>query len=253
MKAKIAHADEVNGSNHWIHSFSNENFTVLTSHKNRGKKAIVEAGILPNFHGILTHDCWYAYDCFNVTHALCNAHLLRELNFLEEHTKLKFPTKVKNILFKLKDIINSKEQLDEKSELDFYLKYVFAVENGFAEERLHFPFDNNAEGKGRKKRSKAFNLLKRLSRYENVLAFFLEKNSSLFTNNAAEREIRNIKIKSKIQGAFRSDLGSEIYCRVRGYITTMKKNGQNQYKALKSIFELCDIILPIINQKGEPA
>ena len=61
IKAKIAHADEtgtkVNGSNRWIHSFSNESFTVLTSHKNRGKKAIVEAGILPNFHGILTHDC----------------------------------------------------------------------------------------------------------------------------------------------------------------------------------------------------
>ena len=83
---------------------------------------------MPNFHGILTHDCWYAHDCFNVTHTLCNAHFLRELNFLEENTELKFPTKVKNILFKLKDIVGSKEQLDEKSELDFYLKYVFAVE-----------------------------------------------------------------------------------------------------------------------------
>lgn len=74
---------------------------------------------MPNFHGILTHDCWYAYDCFNVTHALSNAHLLRELNFLEENTELKFPTKIKNILFKLKDIVDSKEQLNEKSELNF--------------------------------------------------------------------------------------------------------------------------------------
>ena len=80
-----------------------------------------------------------------------------------------------------------------------------------------------------------------------MLTFFLEKDSSLFTNNAAEREIRNVKIKSKVQGAFRSDLGSEIYCRVRGYIATMKKNGQNQYEALKSIFELCDIMLPVIS------
>ena len=62
-----------------------------------------------------------------------------------------------------------------------------------------------------------------------MLTFFLERDSSLFTNNAAEREIRNVKIKSKVQGAFRSDLGSEIYFRVRGYIATMKKNGQNQY------------------------
>ncbi len=83
--------------------------------------------------------------------------------------------------------------------------------------------------------------------YEDVLTFFLERDSSLFTNNAAEREIRNVKIKSKVQGAFRNDLGSEIYCRVRGYIAAMKKNEQNQYEALKSIFELCDIMLLVIS------
>ena len=250
-KAEIAHADEtgtkVNGFNRWIHSFSNDKFTVLTSHKNRGKKAIVEAGILPNFHGILTHDCWYAYDCFDVTHAICCAHLLRELNYLEENTELTFPTKVKNTLLNLKDMIEKGQKIDEKTELNSYLEYICIVEKGFEEERIHFSFNNTKSEKGKTKRSKAFNLLKRLSRYEDVLTFFTEKNSSLFTNNAAEREIRNVKIKSKVQGAFRSDLGSEIYCRVRGYIATMKKNGHNQYEALKSIFEVCDIMLPVIS------
>ena len=84
-----------------------------------------------------------------------------------------------------------------------------------------------------------------------MLTFFLKRDSSLFTNNAAEREIRNVKIKSKVRGAFRNNLRSEIYCRVRGYIATMKKNGQNQYEALKSIFKLYDIILPVISKKGE--
>ena len=182
-----------------------------------------------------------------VTHALCNAHLLREINFLEENTELKFSTKVKDILITLKNMIDSGVEIDEKTELYFYLKYIFAVEQGYVEERIHYPFDNTQVGRGKKKRSKAFNLLKRLSRYEDVLTFFLERDSALFTNNDAEREIRNVKIKSKVQGAFRSDLGSEIYCRVRGYIATMKKNGQNQYEALKSIFELCDIMLPVIS------
>ncbi|MDO5788286.1 MAG: transposase [Fusobacterium sp.] len=54
-KVEFLHADEtgtkVNGKNHWIHSCSNERYTVLTSHPNRGKKAIEEAGILPNFKG----------------------------------------------------------------------------------------------------------------------------------------------------------------------------------------------------------
>ena len=249
IKSEIAHADEtgtkVNGFNRWIHSVSNESFTVLTSHRNRGKKAIVDAGILPNFHGTLVHDCWYAYDSFSVVHALCCAHFLRELQYLEDNTELKFPKEIKSILLRLKEMIETGQEIDEKTEGKAYLEYVCAVERGFEEEKIHFPF--NPAKEGRKKRSKAFNLLKRLSRYEDVLTFFITRNSAIFTNNAAEREIRNVKVKSKIQGSFRSELGSEIYCRIRGYIATMKKNGQNQYEALKSIFDLCDIMLPVIN------
>ena len=74
------------------------------------------------------------------------------------------------------------------------------------------------------------------------MKFFTERNVEIFTNNAAEREIRNIKVKSKIQGTFRSELGSKMFCRIRGYIATMKKHGLNQFDALKKIFELNDII-----------
>jgi len=250
IESSVAHADEtgtkVNGNNRWIHSFSNEKFTVLTSHKNRGKKAILDAGILPNFHGILSHDCWYAYDSFNqIRHALCCAHFLRELQYLQDTTELKFPEKIKEILLKLKSKVETGETITEAEEMKACFEYIKTVEEGIKEERIHFPFDPNKEGK--KRRSKAFNLLKRLSRYDDVLTFFFERDSSLFTNNAAEREIRNVKIKSKVQGAFRSELGSEIYCRIRSYIATMKKNGYNQYEALKSIFDLCDIMLPIIS------
>ena len=87
-KVEFLHADEtgtkVNGKNHWIHSCSNERYTVLTSHPNRGKKAIEEAGILPNFKGVLSHDCWYAYDCYpQILHSLCWAHFLCELQSIE--------------------------------------------------------------------------------------------------------------------------------------------------------------------------
>lgn len=248
-KSDIAHADEtgtkLNGSNRWIHSFSNDHFTVLTAHKNRGKKAIVDAGILPNFKGILAHDCWYAYDSFNhIRHALCCAHFLRELQGIQDNTSLKFPKEIKEILLKLKTTLETEETVDKKKELSLTLEYILAVERGFLEEKCLYQFDPTTGGKP--KRSKAYNLLKRLSRYDDVLTFFIEKNVSLFTNNAAEREIRNVKVKSKIQGAFRSELGTEIFCRIRSYIATMKKNGFNQYKALKSIFELCDTILPIV-------
>ena len=106
-KVEFLHADEtgtkVNGKNHWIHSCSNERYTVLTSHPNRGKKAIEEAGILPNFKGVLSHDCWYAYDCYpQILHSLCWAHFLRELQSIEENTDLEFPAKIREFILDLK-------------------------------------------------------------------------------------------------------------------------------------------------------
>ncbi|MGL5089035.1 MAG: hypothetical protein ACRC6Z_06240, partial [Cetobacterium sp.] len=82
-----------------------------------------------------------------------------------------------------------------------YLAYVAAVEEGIIEEKQHYPFDPTSEGKP--KRSKAYNLLKRLSRYEDILKFFTERNA-------------------------------EIFCR-RGYIASMKKQGLNQFDAFKSL------------------
>jgi transposase len=247
-KASILHADEtgtkINGKNHWIHSCSNEKYSVLTSHPNRGKKAIEEADILPNFNGILSHDCWYAYDCYpQIVHSLCWAHFLRELQSIEENTTLEFPSKIREFILNLKEKVENKEEFSIEEEISIWLEYMKLIEDGSKEERTHYQTDVLEP---KKRKSKAFNLLKRLSRYEDVLRFFIERKISLFTNNAAEREVRNIKVKSKIQGTFRSELGSQIYCRIRGYISTMKKNEKNQYAALKSIFDLCEIMLPIV-------
>lgn len=248
IKSEIAHADEtgtkVNGKMQWVHSFSNDKYTLLTSHKNRGKKALEDAGIIPNFNGILTHDCWYAYDSYmHISHALCCAHFLRELQSLEENTELKFPSMIKEFLINLKEKLESGEEISPEEELKIFLKYMELIEEGKREERAYYLTDVLEP---KKRKSKAYNLLKRLSRYEDVLKFFLERNASIFTNNAAEREVRNVKIKSKVQGAFRSELGSEIYCRVRSYVATMKKHGHKIYEALKSVFGLSEIMLPIV-------
>ena len=44
------------------------------------------AGVLPGFAGIACHDAWAPYDCYQdvAGHALCNAHLLRELTAVTE-------------------------------------------------------------------------------------------------------------------------------------------------------------------------
>lgn len=148
------------------------------------KKAIEEAGILPNFNGILSHDCWYAYDCYpQIAHSLCWAHFLRELQSIEENTNLEFPAKIREFILNLKEKVENKEELSSEEEINIWLKYMKLIEDGNQEERTHYQTDILEPNK---RKSKAFNLLKRLSRYEDVLRFFIERKISLFTNNTAE-------------------------------------------------------------------
>ena len=50
-------------------------------HEKRGSDAIEEIGLLELFEGLLVHDFWKPYfDLDDVTHCMCVAQLLRELN-----------------------------------------------------------------------------------------------------------------------------------------------------------------------------
>src|SRR5256885_10312298 len=88
--AELVHADEtglrVAGRLHWLHVASNTRFTSLFCHRRRGKEAIDAAGVLPGFTGIAVHDAFAPYARYrSATHALCNAHLLRELIAVVDH------------------------------------------------------------------------------------------------------------------------------------------------------------------------
>src|SRR3954469_3336346 len=88
--AELVHADEtglrVAGRLHWLHVASNGRFTTLFCHRNRGKQAIDAAGVLPHVTGVAVHDAFTSYARYPAaTHALCNAHLLRELIAVVDH------------------------------------------------------------------------------------------------------------------------------------------------------------------------
>jgi transposase len=88
--AELVHLDEtglrVAGRLHWLHVASSALFTVLFCHRKRGKEAIDAAGVLPHFTGIAVHDAFTSYSRYPAaTHALCNAHLLRELIAVVDH------------------------------------------------------------------------------------------------------------------------------------------------------------------------
>ncbi|MGL6063996.1 MAG: IS66 family transposase [Fusobacteriaceae bacterium] len=96
INSETLHVDEsgqrIESTLRWLFSFSNDKYTLYKSHKKRGKKALDDIDILPKYNGIVSHDCWSAYDRYNnYNHALCCAHLLRELVFIKEIEAFKFP------------------------------------------------------------------------------------------------------------------------------------------------------------------
>ena len=90
--------------------------------------------------------------------------------------------------------------------------------------------------KGRRKQSKAKNLLDALLlRAEQVLAL-LDDLRIPFTNNQAERDLRWAKVQQKISGTFRSAAGATAFCRIRSYLSTMQKQGHSMLSALTAVF-----------------
>ena len=86
------------------------------------------------------------------------------------------------------------------------------------------------------KRSKARNLLERLRDFENDVLRFLDNKIVPFTNNLGENDIRMTKVQQKISGCFRSMDGAKIFCRVRSYLSTCRKQGMNSSNALNILF-----------------
>ena len=92
IKESLLHADEtgvnIAGKRNWLHSASNSKYTYFTVDEKRGQEAMDRAKVLPYFKGILVHDHWKPYYKYKeMTHALCNAHHIRELQRVIDHDK----------------------------------------------------------------------------------------------------------------------------------------------------------------------
>ena len=85
------------------------------------------------------------------------------------------------------------------------------------------------------KQSADYNLLRRLSiGQENVLRFVMDF-SVPFDNNLAERDIRRMKLQQKVLGSFRTSEGATAFCRIRSYISTLRKQGYSVLPALQQL------------------
>lgn len=248
-KSDVLHVDETsinkNGDRYWLHSASNGRWTYFFPHEKRGREAMDSIGILPQFRGILCHDHLKSYYTYSCTHALCNAHHLRELEGVwEEDNKQRWAKEMKTLLEDINRATNDAGGMLGAGESEKYRqRYRAILQNAEAESPP--PDETNRKGKrGRVKRTKARNLLERLRKYEDDVLRFMDNKNVPFTNNLAENDIRMTKVQQKISGCFRSLDGARIFCRIRSYLSTCRKQGVNLSQALKMLFrgELPDFV-----------
>lgn len=233
----VAHADEtglrIEGKLQWLHTATTSLFTYLFVHKNRGKEALEsESSILNSLKGWLVHDSWSSYFSMNnYRHAMCGAHILRELQWLIDTKESKWAKTFKLFLMQVYEM-PFEERVKRKQQLQNRFKKICNIAD------IIEPPPIKTKGKrGRYKRTKGRNLVERLIKYQNaVLAFAFNENVP-FTNNLAERDIRPSKIKQKISNSFRSFKGAEYYARIEGFISTARKNNKNIFNELVNTFE----------------
>lgn len=251
-KSEVMHVDETsinkNGDRYWLHSASNSKWTYFFPHERRGTEAMNSIGILPLFRGILCHDHLKSYYTYTqCTHALCNAHHLRELEGVwEEDKNQQWAKEMKTLLEEINRAVKDAGGMLGRNESEKYRQRYWSILQR-AEAESPPPDETSRKGKrGRVRRTKARNLLERLREYEGDVLRFMDNKHVPFTNNLAENDMRMTKVQQKISGCFRSLDGAKIFCRIRSYLSTCRKQEVNLSQALQMVFhdELPDFARP---------
>lgn len=242
--AALLHVDEtginIGGKRQWLHCASSPWWTSYHPHEKRGKEAMDDAGILPDYAGILCHDHWKPYYRYTqAKHALCNAHHLRELQRAFEQDEQLWAKTMQDFLLELNAEVAGKMmgRLEPDKVLHYRQRYRDILYEG--EQTCPAPDKANREPgqRGRLKRSQSRALLERLKEYEDDTLRFMEEGHVPFTNNQGENDIRMTKVQQKISGCFRSMKGAQTFCSLRGYLSSCRKQNVSASEALSLLFK----------------
>ena len=247
----VVHFDEtglyVEKDRWWLHAASTKYLTYYACNPRRGKVATDDIDILPNFKGTAVHDCWNTYFRYDCNHALCNVHHLRDLKAAVEFSIQKWAIDMTSLILEIKKTVDTKKLTADKLEQDkidgFKKRYNRIIKAGFCQNPIAKVRDGTKK-RGRIKQSKAKNLLDRLKvRWKETLAFMYDF-SIPFNNSQSERDLRMMKVQQKISGTFRSVDGAKTFCRIRGYISTVRKNSFSVIDAIQAAFEGNPFMVP---------
>jgi transposase len=237
---KVIHQDEtglyVKNRRAWMHGTSTPRLTHYFVHLSRGHDALDAIGILASFTGVSVHDAWAAYFRYSCQHALCLVHILRDLTYLAEELGLWWAAKLKRLLLSMKHAtdqarLQGKQGLSPPEITDFTARFLMLLTEG---DLVHPPIPTPKGKRGKAKQHPARNLLDRLRKHQQAVLLFLHRLDVPFDNNLTERDIRMVKVQQKVSGSFRSTEGAVSFCRIRGYISTLRKQGLHVFSALEA-------------------
>ncbi|HUW11040.1 MAG TPA: IS66 family transposase, partial [Anaerolineae bacterium] len=234
---------------HWIHVASTDVVTYLRAHAKRGTKALDEIGIFPQREGQVVHDAYSSYFQYaDLEHVLCNAHHLRELAFIHEQYGQEWAESLAKLLIEIKEAVEAAQQqgrpaLAEAQLSDYEARYGQLLDDG---SRANPPAVKASKKRGRQKQSKPRNLVDRLQAHKPGVLAFMYDFKVPFDNNQAERDLRMVKLQQKISGCFRTKEGADLFCEIRSYISTARKNGQRVLHVLEMAFTGSPFYAPLL-------
>ena len=243
-QAPVLHSDETGvrqaGRLAWVHVASTKQLTHYAVHSKRGAEATVDIGILPAYQGVSVHDGWKPYRHYTqCRHALCNIHHLRELTFVHEQYGQPWAKDLKDLLREMKASTDRARtagagHLPQGERDRLVARYEDFLAAGLAANPP--PPARAPRHRGRIKQSPARNLLERLWLGREEVLAFLDDLAIPFDNNQAERDLRMVKVQQKVSGCFRSTCGGTAFGRIRGYVSSLSKQGVKRLAALETVF-----------------
>lgn len=226
--SEVLHVDEtgfrVNGKRAWGHVCATDKLTLYQYSPKRGKEAHEVHDILPFFSGLMVHDRYSSYNNYDCQHSFCNAHLLRELKSLIEDGQI--------WAIKMYALVNETYK-GFHCAISLETHYQAIIAQGL----LDNPIPKRINPKGKIKKTASLNLLECFRDHKTEIFRFFHQENAPFDNNLAERDLRMFKLKEKISTSFRTEKGAKIFCRVRSYISTLKKQGKTVWEYLCLFFD----------------
>ena len=246
LEAAVNHKDEsglrVEGKLHWLHVTSTSKLTHYQVHAKRGQDAIDEDGILPNFGGTVVHDHWKPYFTYEgCSHALCNEHHRREAQYLEKHYGQAWAAEMSTLLLEIKKAVDETRPiasaLPAERIVEFESRYDEIVRRGYEVNPRPPHVEGVKKKRGRPKQTPPLNFLDRLKGFKPQVLAFMYDFRIPFSNNQAEQDVRMVKVKQKVSGSFRTEEGASRFARIRGYVSTARKNAVNIFAAIRNAFD----------------